>query len=500
MTLLAPPKPSLGPEISPEKQAILDLLGFEPTGPEQAAFLASDHRQKAGSGGYQGGKSTLVACDLCLRLPLDMVKARDDYGRTGRAEGIIYWLVGSTYDHTRKEFEYINENIKKMGYKTNASGAINPGKILVDTGDPVTNIAIYTKSSTNPEGLAMEGPHGIIACEAGLLDFETWRKINARIAPRKGWMDATGTREGHLGRWPSILNNWKSGTNDRKSFIIPSPTNIHVYPGGYNDPEILRLKEEEDDDWFLQRIMGKDVPAKGLVFPEFDAEIHVRDDIKWERTYEQVFLWEDPGYGRSAHSVSAVQEVVRVGKGGQQYKQLQVFWQFYERGYIQSDVIEHVMNQPWWKASSIVIVSDPNYMGQHHSMGSVEEEWFRKARIRPVNINKRFKRRLKINEGTHRLKAFLKVSGISGEPGIVWSPSCKGTLSEFGAVTHPIKGPLFDTVAAYRNRMDSDGNIIGDVPEDKNNDGIKGTIYGLIEHSGYVHHDKSKNGARMKRW
>jgi hypothetical protein len=126
MTLLAPPRPSV-PEISLEKQSILDLLSFEPTGPEQTAFLASDHRQKAAAGGIQAGKSFTAACELCLRLPLDMLKARDHYENTGRAEGLVYWLVGSTYDQTRKEFEYIAENLKIMGLKVKASQAINPG-------------------------------------------------------------------------------------------------------------------------------------------------------------------------------------------------------------------------------------------------------------------------------------------------------------------------------------------------------------------------------------
>jgi hypothetical protein len=493
MTLLAPPKPSLGPEISPEKQAILDLLGFEPTGPEQAAFLASDHRFKAGSGGDQSGKSTIVCADCALRLPIDLTKAQNEMARTGRAEGVLYWLVGANYGFTRKEFEYLQENFRKLGLPVDASKRVDPGTITVNTGDAASRITIHTKSGTDPRGLAMEGPHGIVICEAGLIDFETWQRLLARAAPRRAWIDATGSLESSIGFWPSILNNWKNGTNDRKSFVIPSPTNIHVYPGGYDDPEILRLKEESSDEFFLERIMGQPVPPKGLVYHEFDPEIHVRDDIEWESAYEEVLLFEDPGYGQSPHALLAGQDVTREAPNGQRYHQIQFFWGFYEQGFIQSDVIDHVMMQPWWKSSSIYLVSDPYYKDQHHSMDSVSEQWSKQARLHARG------KRLKVKPGIERVKSFLKVDSVSGQPRAIFSSSLKGVLSEFGAVPHPLPGPLYGTVAAYRNRLDNDGNIVGELPEKKHDHALDALRNGLVHKFGYASRENG-NRARMKRW
>jgi hypothetical protein len=80
-----------------------------------------------------------------------------------------------------------------------------------------------------------------------------------------------GTLEGSLGWYPSLITEWQYGQNDRQSFGLPSWTNVHLYPGGRNDPEILAMERDSSDDFFLERIAGRPVPPRGLVFDSITA-------------------------------------------------------------------------------------------------------------------------------------------------------------------------------------------------------------------------------------
>jgi len=100
-----------------------------------------------------------------------------------------------------------------------------------------------------------------------------------------------------------------------------------------------------------------------------------------------------------------------------------------------------------------------------------------------------------INDGTERLKSFLKVDPISGYSRLSINSTCRGILSEFGAVPNPFDGQT----RAYRWKVDRDGAIVGNTPEDKYNHGIKALIYGLVYHFGYSYAgDRQK--IRVKHW
>jgi hypothetical protein len=104
--------------------------------------------------------------------------------------------------------------------------------------------------------------------------------------------------------------------------------------------------------------------------------------------------------------------------------------------------------------------------------------------------------KIRINEGTERLKSFLKTDPVDQrEPRIVFNPKCKGLLSEFGVQPNPFDGQT----RAYRWKMDRDGNIVGNTPEDRYNHGVKAVIYGLINRYGYGYIVDNKI-IKVKRW
>ena len=334
---------------------------------------------------------------------------------------------------------------------------------------------IETKSAKDPRTLAMKAPNGIIGCEASQLDLESFYRLRGRCAPRKAWLFLAGTFESSLGWYPQMFQSWKYGVNDEQSYSLPSWTNKHLYPKGKEDPEILRLKESSSDDFFMERIEGIPSPPRGVVFPEFRPDIHVSDKIEYVPD-EPVHVWIDPGYA-GAYAVCAIQII---------NDQVRVFDEVYEQNLITEEIINIVQNKPWYKDLRYGVIDIAGY--QHQAMSAPAEVWLDSTGLYLDS------EKIQINDGTERLKSTLKLTG-KGEPKLIISPVCKGLLSEFGATANPFDGQT----KVYQWKVDRDGNIVGNQPQDKYNHGIKALIYGLINHFGYSF-VAGKSTIRVKRW
>lgn len=445
---------------------LFERVGFAPY-PNQELVLRCGCRYILVAGGEQAGKSLTASKFFLSQLPNDLLKAE------ANKEVALYWLVADDYDGVRREYDYIVDDLIALFGEKNVdySKVVNPGHIDVKTGDNSFGIRVETKSGQDQKKLRMNAPYGIIVCEASTVELGVYTRVMGRTAPRRGWAFFSGTfEEGSVGWYPQVFKSWKDAREDRMSFSLATTDNISLYEGGMNDPEIQRLKGESSDDWFLERIMGQPVPPKGLVFPEFRPDLHVKD-VEYVPG-NTVYLWEDPGYGSdSAHALLAAHLYKK-----EQLWYVEVFDEIYERGKITDEIITIAEGRPWWKERK-VLVSDPNYKDAHHSMTSVAEIWMAKTGLVAFGTKGR------INAGTERMKSFLKYSDELGRPRIVFNPTCRGILSEFGAGPSPL--PPF-TTKPYRWRIDNDGETYGTTPDDKNNHSIKAVIYGLIEEFGNV--------------
>ena len=372
-------------------------------------------------------------------------------------ESGLYWLVAADYERTRAEFDYLVEDFASLGILAEVSKRVDPGRIILADGT-----RIETKSAKDPRTLAMRAPDGILGCEASQLDLDSYHRLRSRVAPKRGWLFLSGTFEGSLGWYPQLFTSWQLGSKDEKSFSLPSYSNTNLYPEGANDPEILRLKSMASDEFFMERIQGIPTPPTGLVFGEFRADIHVDYDMEYVKG-EPVYLWMDPGYA-GAYAVEAVQEI---------NGQVCVFDEVYERGLTTEEMITVATSRPWWQDVHSGTIDIAGY--QHQAMSAPAEMWMDKTGIY-LDAQK-----IRINEGTERLKGFMKTDAVTGRPNIAFSPKCAGALSEFGAVSSPFDGQT----RAYRWKTDREGNIVGETPEDRNNHAIKAVIYGLVSQFGY---------------
>ena len=435
---------------------IYSKVGFEPTD-AQMPILDSDKRFILVAGGEQAGKSMIASKFLLARF-LEI------------NEPGLYWLVAADYERTRAEFEYLVDDFAKLGVLSESSKRVDPGRIVLADGT-----RIETKSAKDPRTLAMRAPNGIIGCEASQLDLETFYRIRGRCAPKRGWMFLSGTFEGALGGYPQMHTAWSVHSEDEASFSLPSYTNKFLYPGGIDDPEIQRLKRDSSDDFFLERIEGIPSPPEGLVFPEFRPNLHV-DKVDWD-IGTPIHLWMDPGYA-GAYSIVAVQIHDDV---------IHVIDEVYEKGLVTEEVIQICQQKPWWKDVQYGVIDVAGY--QHQAMAAPAEIWMKRTGLYMSS------QKVMINDGTERLKSFLKPDPVSGRPKIIIDSSCTGLLSEFGAAPNPFDGQT----RAYRWKTDRDGNIVGNTPEDKNNHGVKALIYGIVDNYGYAY-VQGHDAIKVKRW
>ena len=437
---------------------LYDKVGFSPT-KEQAVILNSQHRFNLVAGGEQAGKSMIASKYLLARFLETEGKG-------------LFWLVAADYERTRAEFTYLAEDFEKLGLIKSISKRVDPGHITL-----VDGTLIETKSAKDPRTLAMKAPNGIIGCEASQLDLETFFRLRGRCAPRRAWMFLGGTFEGSLGWYPQMYTAWAAGAEpDARAFSLPSYTNTHLYPGGIHDPEIQKLRDASSDDFFLERIEGKPSPPRGLVFPEFRPDMHIDDTVEYTPGVP-VHIWMDPGYA-GAYAV----EVIQV-KG----EQICVIDEIYEQGLVTDEIIDIAKSRRWWKDVQFGVIDVAG--NQHQAMAAPAEVWINQTGLYLSS------QKIRINDGTERLKGWLKVDSKTHAPRIVFSPKCKGVLSEFGALASPLDGQT----RAYRWKLDRDGNIVGESPEDKNNHGVKALIYGLIDRFGYGYVDH-RNKITVKRW
>ena len=443
----------------------------------QAKILSDTHRSILVTGGGQAGKSTLASIIWLSRLIPDLLK----FQNLNRNPPMVYWLVAQDYDRTSEEFRYIKQSLEQLDllYQPGTTQRIDPGKIEIKggpTGNPVI-ATIRTKSAKDFSVLAKEAPMGIIICEAAQISLDAYYRCLERMAPNQAWLFMSGTMEGSVGWYPAFRKAWAYGTAENEiAYSLPSHSNTFLYPGGENDPEILRLKRVLPPAEYLERVEGVPSPPKGVVFDEFNADIHVREDTLYIPD-EPVYIGYDPGYDHAC-AVEAWQWIDG---------QVRLFDEIFIRGMLVEELADALLSKVWWKdvAQATIDISGTYHHGQTHPAAEVLQ-----------NLTKVYfhHQKVKINEGNARLKALLRVDPLTRRTRFVCSPQCRGFLSEMGVLTSPVDGQ----VRVYRWNIAATGEVVGSVPEDKNNDAIKAFIYSAIKKFGYLTPERIKSQVTMK--
>lgn len=464
-----------------------DSWGYSPTEP-QREILNDLHKFQLVAGGWRGGKSQTAAVKAATETIYFIAK----YGE--EAAGKVAWFVAKSYELTRAEHNYTTALLRNFyGSSVKASSKMELGWIRVPTPGGGT-FTIRCKSANDPESLAMEAPVWVIVCEAAQVSIDTYENLRGRTVearqryPEFGWLHLEGTFEGSLGWYASLWTKWQSpamqATLDAKSYSLPTHTNTTLFPGGENDPQFIKLKEDTPDNLFSEKYLGIPVPPSGRVHASFDPAVHVRT-VAYDPTLP-VYLGIDPGYSGqpSTYAVEAAQ-LVPIGESG--FKQWRIFDEiamnkFDKPGFSAEDVCFEATQRPWWKNEFKDGVID--VAGLQHNATSPDnnaEIWRKKT-----GMVLRYQQQ-HIKNQIDRIDLCLKQDQTSGEPGMLISPTCQLLLSEFGGAPNPHDGQ----VHVYRWATDREGNVTGRVPRDQYCDGIKAFAYLALDIQGPVFDTRS---------
>lgn len=438
-------------------EVVYDAIGFHPE-PAQALALNCPANTVLAAGGERAGKSYTSAVKLATWVPEDLVRLGDKR---------LYWIVAPDYAQAHREFDYAYEFFQKQGMVVSVSMPRDGAWQMILKGD----VTIVTKTSEDTKTLANDAPDGILMVEAAQQTYEAFEKCFNRLSEKRvkgsGHFYVSGTFEKSLGWYPEIFNLFQ-GDNlyGGKSFSLPSWENKQVYPGGYDDPEMIRLRGILPKDTFDERFGGVPCPPKELVFKEFRHINHVvsmrwgsvktpmRDIDGWVLPRDgDLELWVDPGYA-GAYAVLfvyiyqglvfIVDEVYAQGKVGEAVIQETI---------AKKDLFTRVKR-------GVIDVAGR----QHNAMESQEELWLRLAKL------SMFSEPVPIVDGITRHRTFL-VDPMTMTPRIFHDPKCSGTIGEYGLYRYP---------EVKENRDERE------LPIDANNHSMKAIAYGLWNRFGYV--------------
>ena len=438
------------------QKEIFNLLGYDPTEAQQPIH-DDESRVKEVGGGERGGKSVVGEKELAKHYWTDILAQSK--------KNALYWLIGANYSGCRGEWNYAVEDFTKLEILARPpTRDIDPGEIVLQDGT-----RIVTKSARYPEMIATEAPDGIVICEAGQVDHEVFLRCLGRVGEKRGWIVMGGTfEEEEYTGWYKEYFDLGRGPNSigLKSFSLPSWSNLVIYPGGRNDPEILRLEASMTPERFQERHGGLPCPKTGRVVLEFNNAIHVRE-IPFNPTLP-VYLAIDPGYG-GAFAVLAIQEY-------EQYTA--VFDEIYVTGEVTQSIIENILEQKEWygmKGKNIAGGAIDIEGIAHHGMPAPYEIFTAHGIFLAY-------KKIFVEDGIDLLRVRMRVNALTHEPKLIINPKCRGIISEMGGCKSPVEGGGI----WMRNKNTNKA-------ERKNDHACKALIYYLANKYGFVDNRQGLN-------
>ena len=338
----------------------------------------------------------------------------------------LLWIVGPDYDGAMEEFRYLADDMAKLELLADVSDATKgPLWMKLWNGNRVV-----TKSAMDFKKLGMQAPGYISMTEAARQEYMAFLRILGRIAERRAALGLSGTFEGAsesgvVGSWyAEMFKRWEvPNEDDAQSFSLPSWANLVIFPGGREDPEILRLERTTPPDIFQERYGAVPCKPAGLVLPEFSNKTHVGYFPYDPEAPVDIAI--DPGYGLpGAYAVLAIQV-----KEGSLYLIAEM--------YVQHMTAEAVINKckkewPWFgKISSGAI----DVAGKAHpATESQVEIWRKKA----PHIYLRTKK-VSVEGNVEALRTMLKLNE-HGRPNLYVNYNCPGFIAECGGGPSPVSG------------------------------------------------------------
>lgn len=245
------------------KEKFFVKVGYAPHNGGQWAFHNSNAKYKIPTCGRRWGKSKSAGMEMafaCLKP--------DSY----------YWICGPTYKLGEKEFRVIHDVfIRKLELRKSMRVTYNKEQGQMSLTFP-WNTVLEVSSATNEDSLLGEGLDGMIVSEAARHKMETWEQyLQPALSDKDGWAIFPSTPKGF--NWYQGL--WELGQDplmpQYTSWKFPTWSNDAMYPGGYDDPKLVEIRDTVSTAYWKQEYAAEFTSFEGQIYEEFDPVVHVRD-------------------------------------------------------------------------------------------------------------------------------------------------------------------------------------------------------------------------------
>lgn len=190
------------------------------------------------------------------------------------------WIVGPTYKLGEKEFRVVWNDYKKLGLLPECRKRydVKSGNMRIET---PWGAVIEVVSAEKPDSLLGEGLDHVIMAEAAKHNRATWEQyLEPALSDKLGTCDFPSTPQGYnwyyglfqLGQEHSSL---PPSEQVYRSWRAPTWENLVMYPGGINDPEIVRIRNTVSKHYFDQEYGALFTSFAGAIYEEWDERIHV---------------------------------------------------------------------------------------------------------------------------------------------------------------------------------------------------------------------------------
>jgi len=492
----APGRPKLGDPISD-----IPVPFYEP-GPVQTAAHQATAKIVLVAGGVRAGKSKWLAANL---LPW-LFKS---YSHV--------WILAPEYWFAHDEFNYIQMWLDWLGVPLNKLSKPQDGRYSLTT---KWGAVLDTMTGKEAEKIEMANLNAAGMAEAGHIDEIILGRVLQRVFQKGGPVYISGTLDEAQPWYTNSLKRYKNGDEhgDWHSFSIPSWDNKAAFPMGDKDQKVEEMRRNLSEDEFARRIEAIPMAPEGLVFKEFNADIHVvpmrTEEVTPQKLKElmtkayspfqdgpltaptpifeqplgfEVERWNSTEYppfqGEAPKPIIAnngfkvmrwdipdmvdVELAIDPGYDPGRYAVLAcviqrdtilVIDEIYEAKQDGETIIQMCKDKPWWPRVKRGVIDTASK--QHHEGMSEHEKWRKYAGLRLLT------QYVPIPDGIARYRNFL-MSPSNGRPRLYIAPHCNNLIWEHSNYRYP----------RVKNQEERS---VRELPIDNHNHAIKALTYFMV--------------------
>lgn len=250
----------------------------------------------------------------------------------------VIWCAGPIARTSARVFDIVDQKIKDYQIPTVTHRNTEHEKLIV-----------LKENGARFEGMSLESFNAgagatvdyAIIDEAAMIEEEMWtRQIEPVLLDRNGQALLISSPQGDETFFDQLERYARDHGNPEmwEAFDGRTSQNFFIAPQGERTPALVEIKRRSDPLDYLEQYGAIPAHARLLVYPEYSDRI-IADHCPFDSRHP-VILAADPAYGANEYAVTALQDYPALGRAN-------VIAEFYERGALTEDVLDHLEDAPW---------------------------------------------------------------------------------------------------------------------------------------------------------